>query len=155
MWNLPRPGIELVFPALAGRLLTTGAPGESLGLHFSKSSGWYADMREFDNCRWVAPGRRLGAYWSTPTGVGCRLRMQLAGLFQSLLPLPVSSPGTFSPTNCLLCFCCQLASPPPQPSSCSFPSFSMSSREGAGHSSDGKGVSFACSAAHSDGRCDL
>lgn len=41
-----------------------------------------------------------------------------------------SSPGTFSPTSCLLCSGCQLASPPPQPSNCSFPSSSMSSREG-------------------------
>ena len=29
MWNLPRPGIELVSPALAGWLLTTGPPGKS------------------------------------------------------------------------------------------------------------------------------
>ena len=29
MWNLPGPGIEPVSPALAGRFLTTGPPGES------------------------------------------------------------------------------------------------------------------------------
>ena len=29
MWNLPRPGIEPVFLALAGRFLSTGAPGSS------------------------------------------------------------------------------------------------------------------------------
>ena len=29
MWNLLRPGIELVSPALAGRLPTTGPPGKS------------------------------------------------------------------------------------------------------------------------------
>ena len=28
MWNLPRPGTEPVFPALAGRFLTTGPPGK-------------------------------------------------------------------------------------------------------------------------------
>ena len=30
MWNLPRPGIEPMFPELAGRLLTTGSPKKSL-----------------------------------------------------------------------------------------------------------------------------
>ena len=30
MWNLPRPGIEPVSPALAGGFLTTGPPGKSL-----------------------------------------------------------------------------------------------------------------------------
>ena len=30
MWNLAGPGIEPVFPALAGRFLTTGPPGKSL-----------------------------------------------------------------------------------------------------------------------------
>ena len=28
MWNLPRPGIELVAPALAGRFLNIGPPGK-------------------------------------------------------------------------------------------------------------------------------
>ena len=30
MWDLPRPGINPVFPALAGRFLTNGPPGKSL-----------------------------------------------------------------------------------------------------------------------------
>ena len=29
MWDLPRPGIEPVSPALAGRFLATGLPGKS------------------------------------------------------------------------------------------------------------------------------
>ena len=29
MWNLPRPGIEPMSPALAGEFLTTGSPGKS------------------------------------------------------------------------------------------------------------------------------
>ena len=29
MWDLPRPGIESVFPALAGGFLITGPPGKS------------------------------------------------------------------------------------------------------------------------------
>ena len=28
MWDLPRPGLEPVSPALAGRFLTTGPPGK-------------------------------------------------------------------------------------------------------------------------------
>ena len=28
MWDLPRPGIELTCPALAGGFLTTGPPGK-------------------------------------------------------------------------------------------------------------------------------
>ena len=30
MWDLPRPGLELVFPALAGRFSTTAPPGKPL-----------------------------------------------------------------------------------------------------------------------------
>ena len=30
MWDLPRPGLEPVFPALAGGFLTTAPPGKSL-----------------------------------------------------------------------------------------------------------------------------
>ena len=28
MWDFPRPGVDPVFPALAGRLLITGLPGK-------------------------------------------------------------------------------------------------------------------------------
>ena len=34
MWDLPRPGLEPVAPALAGGFLTTAPPGKSLGLSF-------------------------------------------------------------------------------------------------------------------------
>ena len=34
MWDLPRPGLEPVSPALAGRFLTTVPPGKSPGLDF-------------------------------------------------------------------------------------------------------------------------
>ena len=34
MWDLPRPGLEPVFPALAGRFSTTAPPGRPLGLYF-------------------------------------------------------------------------------------------------------------------------
>ena len=32
MWDLPRPGLEPVSPALAGGFLTTAPPGKPLGL---------------------------------------------------------------------------------------------------------------------------
>ena len=37
MWDLPRPGLEPVFPALAGRFSTTAPPGKpcSFDLHFT------------------------------------------------------------------------------------------------------------------------
>ena len=34
MWDLPRPGIEPVTPALAGEFLTTELPGKSSSAHF-------------------------------------------------------------------------------------------------------------------------
>ena len=34
MWNLPRPGLELVSPALAGRFSTTAPPGKPPIMHF-------------------------------------------------------------------------------------------------------------------------
>ena len=36
MWDLPRPGLEPVFPALAGRLSTTAPPGKPLGSFLTK-----------------------------------------------------------------------------------------------------------------------
>ena len=36
MWDLPRPGLEPVSPALAGRFSTTAPPGKPLCLYFSK-----------------------------------------------------------------------------------------------------------------------
>ena len=34
MWDLPRPGLEPVYPALAGRLPTTAPPGKPRHLYF-------------------------------------------------------------------------------------------------------------------------
>ena len=34
MWDLPRPGLEPVSPALAGRFSTTAPPGKPLATHF-------------------------------------------------------------------------------------------------------------------------
>ena len=34
MWDLPRPGLEPVSPALAGGFLTTAPPGKPLNLNF-------------------------------------------------------------------------------------------------------------------------
>ena len=40
MWDLPRPGIETVSPALAGRFLTTGPPGKPRQISFIKEYIW-------------------------------------------------------------------------------------------------------------------
>ena len=44
MWDLPGPGLEPVFPALAGRFLTTAPPGKSqlLSSAVGKGSGGFA-----------------------------------------------------------------------------------------------------------------
>ena len=34
MWGIPRPGLEPMFPALAGRFLTTAPPGKPLSVSF-------------------------------------------------------------------------------------------------------------------------
>ena len=39
MWHLPRPGLEPVSPALAGRVSTTAPPGKPPGLLFTMGSG--------------------------------------------------------------------------------------------------------------------
>ena len=41
MWDLPGPGIEPVFPALAGGFLTTAPPGKSLLFFLMKDSGYF------------------------------------------------------------------------------------------------------------------
>ena len=38
MWDLPGPGLELVFPALASGFLTTAPPGQSAGVSFNKDT---------------------------------------------------------------------------------------------------------------------
>ena len=43
MWNLPRPGIEPMSPALAGRFLTTGPPEKFLRIVFIFSN----DRKQF------------------------------------------------------------------------------------------------------------
>ena len=40
MWDLPRPGLEPVSPALAGRLSTTAPPGKSPHITFLKPGIW-------------------------------------------------------------------------------------------------------------------
>ena len=55
MWNLPRPEIKPVSPALAGESLITGPPGKSLQLAFT---------------------RMLVASWSSPECSSCQAEVQ-------------------------------------------------------------------------------
>ena len=54
MWDLPRPGVELVFPAVQGRFLTTGPPGKSLfdsfGSNYTDSLGLPWWLRQESVC---------------------------------------------------------------------------------------------------------
>ena len=50
MWDVPRPGLEPVSPALAGRLSTTAPPGKPDSFHSIrvKSNSWVTETRERD-----------------------------------------------------------------------------------------------------------
>ena len=52
MWDLPRPGLEPVFPALAGRFLTTAPPGKSQRCFFQAGA---ACMAEAKSCHTASP----------------------------------------------------------------------------------------------------
>ena len=48
MWDLPRPGLEPVSPALAGRLSTTVPPGKSLCVDFKDFLAWIRSVPSLD-----------------------------------------------------------------------------------------------------------
>ena len=56
MWDLPRPGLEPVSPALAGRLSTTAPPGKPRYSIFNKKKSSFLDAtnRSKWNCNHVA-----------------------------------------------------------------------------------------------------
>ena len=45
MWDLPRPGLEAVSPALAGGFLTTAPPGKPRGKFFDEI--YFSDFPEY------------------------------------------------------------------------------------------------------------
>ena len=96
--------------------------------------------------------RHLGAYCRCLLGWAAFSEGNLWAFSSLYFLCQFSFSGTFSPTNRMVCFGCQLALPPPQPSSCSFPRFSVL-REGGGNLSDGK--SLACLKHCSMYDCDL
>ena len=49
MWDLPRPGLEPVSPALAGRLSTTAPPGKPY------TSIFFKNLYIFLGCHWSVP----------------------------------------------------------------------------------------------------
>ena len=48
MWDLPRPGLEPVSPALAGRLSTTAPPGKPEMVIFKKKGKRKKDVKEIN-----------------------------------------------------------------------------------------------------------
>ena len=65
MWDLPRPGLEPVSPALAGRLSTTVPPGKPLLLFFD---GCFVFLSSFSSepCGWQGLGAPARC-WAEPT----------------------------------------------------------------------------------------
>ena len=51
MWDLPRPGLEPVFPALAGRFSTTAPPGKPSGNLKLGNSALNLEFRGLIACR--------------------------------------------------------------------------------------------------------
>ena len=71
-WNLPRPGIELVSPALQGGLLTTGPLAAATAAKSLQSCPTLCDPHRRQPTRlphpWDSPGKN--------TGVGCHFLLQ-------------------------------------------------------------------------------
>ncbi|KAJ8777134.1 hypothetical protein J1605_014517 [Eschrichtius robustus] len=83
MWDLPRPGLEPVSPALAGRFSTTAPPGkpQSTG---SSSCGTRAPERRLNSCG--AQAELLRGMWDLP-GPGLEpVSPALAGGFLTTAP---------------------------------------------------------------------
>ena len=78
MWDLPRPALEPVFPALAGGCLTAAPPGKSLKHIFVTADGVH------------------------------NLDIFLSSNFSTLLPIPVIVPFLYyrPPTGCKMVFHC-------------------------------------------------
>ena len=60
MWDLPRPGLEPVSPALAGRLSTTAPPGKPQGMRVFFSFPWHQVCGVFSNTTCPALWHQLG-----------------------------------------------------------------------------------------------
>ena len=59
MWDLPRPGLEPMSPALAGRFSTTAPPGKPDMGHLNQAL-WTTKMRARTSAVWGAEGERRG-----------------------------------------------------------------------------------------------
>ena len=70
MWDLPRPGLEPVSPALAGRFLTTAPPGKPRVTQFLRvmlesdkkwrELAWILDR----HLQFMIPARKIKSFWS-------------------------------------------------------------------------------------------
>ena len=66
MWDLPGPGLEPMYPALAGRFLTTAPPGKSLDNTFVDSGSFPGKVTQT-----VIPDRSESLVTLTILGHGC------------------------------------------------------------------------------------
>ena len=67
MWDLPRPGLEPVSPALAGRLSTTAPPGKSGHLIFDKGG---------KHIQWRKDGPSIKWRWENWTATCKRMKLE-------------------------------------------------------------------------------
>ena len=67
MWDLPRPGLEPVSPALAGRFLTTAPPGKSLKIYFKRRTKKLPeDLSPHSSSRFTNTNKQIKAQSKTP-----------------------------------------------------------------------------------------
>ena len=118
MWDLPRPGVEAVSPALAGRFFTTSTTWEALCIHTCTHTHTNVSifihmlllllLSCFSLSDSVRPQRRqpnrLPHPWDSPgknTGVGCHFLLQCTKV-KSESEVAQSCPTLSNPMDCSL-----------------------------------------------------
>ena len=87
MWDLPRPGLEPVSPALAGRLSTTVPPGKSLYVDFKDFLAWIRSVPSLDIIvlhKWRKPFCVLCLMLHELWSVGINIILNLCSVYSNL-----------------------------------------------------------------------
>ena len=126
MWNLPRPGIESVSPALAGRFLSSAPPGKSQELivwvqflfvspqstkilHSDDWSSWLAETclkKYMLDCLYL-PFTKISYILTSPQLLPASLEQFLRVIWNAVLILPQINLTCNSHTVHFFCCCCQ------------------------------------------------
>ena len=104
MWDPPRPGLEPVFPALAGRFSTTAPPGKPKEAIFKVCLPLFPDLRELqeDSETLTRSRREAGPTWaSRRCGQGARalLRPPQGAALSPRRPAPQAMAATLRAKN--------------------------------------------------------